>query len=494
MKRSRIFSAAVVMAGLAAPAVAQVTIPYNVAQTCTLDTFEFKGWFGGTAPVKGAAANPRDSEAFPTDNTVCDFYKWGAQMFLWLTSPEGSGIVLDGPGVFTVNTADWTLIPDSDGPTQMTLRSEKSDDIGDIGQTDSNAGVLMSQAGSLVYYGVHVNDVYGYFLTGQKCAPGDGGASCPAGGASSPYIQAEVFPINSGDLTAVESFAKDHMGVSSIPDADALAMELKTSWVDAATLSNPTDYVTVEATVPAFTKISSTEWRPNGTEQKTLALVGIHIVGTVQNHPEFVWATFEHVNNAPMAPYYYKGGNFIPTAFDSGGDYIFFPKGGALEGANPECMGAKDGGIAALLDGSGNPVCEGGIVASPTVRMFPWGSPSATQTSAVQANNALLMSLNQSIWALMPEGDPRAKYFQLGSVWTSPNPATADAPIPQQGMFSYYAMRGSLALSNATMETYTQGSVCFDCHQLPSDATNSFGAGQLSHIFSRIRPLAIPTP
>lgn len=494
MKCTIFYPAAFALAMLSLPAAAQVTIPDNVEQSCLVSSTEFNDWFGGTAPVAGAPADPRSSVTFPTQNTVCDFYRWGAQMFLWLTSPEGQGIVLDGPSIFTVNTADWTLIADSDAPTQMALRSEKTDDIGEIGQTDSNSGVLMSQAGSLVYYGVHVNDVYAYFLTGQKCEPDSNGASCPAGGAASSYIQADVFPINSGDLTAVETFAADHMGVSSIPHADALAMELKTSWVDASTLSNPSDYVTIGATVPAFTQTSSTEWTANGTEQKTLALVGIHIVGTVQNHPEFVWATFEHVNNAPMAPYYYEGGNFVPTTFDSEGDYIFFPKGGKLEGANPECMGSEDGSIKALLDSSGNPVCDGGIVASPTVRMFPWGSPSETQTSAVQANNAMLMSLNQSIWSQMPSGDPRANYFQLGSVWTSPDPATADAPIPNQGMFSYYAMRGSLALSNATMETYTQGSVCFDCHQVPSDATDSFGAGQLSHIFSNIQPLTIPTP
>jgi hypothetical protein len=28
-------------------------------------------------------------------------------------------------------------------------------------------------------------------------------------------------------------------------------------------------------------------------------LVGLHVVLTVKDHPEFVWATFEHVRNAP---------------------------------------------------------------------------------------------------------------------------------------------------------------------------------------------------
>jgi len=31
----------------------------------------------------------------------------------------------------------------------------------------------------------------------------------------------------------------------------------------------------------------------------------MHVVGTVKGHPEMVWATFEHVNNAPNEAYPY---------------------------------------------------------------------------------------------------------------------------------------------------------------------------------------------
>src|SRR5206468_2114745 len=30
-----------------------------------------------------------------------------------------------------------------------------------------------------------------------------------------------------------------------------------------------------------------------------VALVGLHVVGTTPGHPEFVWASFEHVKNSP---------------------------------------------------------------------------------------------------------------------------------------------------------------------------------------------------
>lgn len=34
----------------------------------------------------------------------------------------------------------------------------------------------------------------------------------------------------------------------------------------------------------------------------TVALVGLHVVGTTINHPEFLWATFEHKLNSPEQP------------------------------------------------------------------------------------------------------------------------------------------------------------------------------------------------
>ena len=34
-------------------------------------------------------------------------------------------------------------------------------------------------------------------------------------------------------------------------------------------------------------------------ESVTVALIGLHVVGVVEDHPEFVWATFEHEDNAP---------------------------------------------------------------------------------------------------------------------------------------------------------------------------------------------------
>ena len=80
----------------------------------------------------------------------------------------------------------------------------------------------------------------------------------------------------------------------------------------------------------------------------TLALVGIHIVGTVQNHPEFVWSTFEHILNAPDAPYYYtnRKGEVAKQPYASDGTFLFMETGAAMAG-NVECMKETAGKLVA---------------------------------------------------------------------------------------------------------------------------------------------------
>ena len=157
--------------------------------------------------------------------------------------------------------------------------------------------------------------------------------------------------------------------------------------------------------------------------------------------------------------------------------------------------------IAEMKDGQ--PVCAGGIVPSDTVRLRPWGSIAYTPTDVsngtvtqdvfdkVVTNNTALVSLNSDVLGQIAAGDARGNYVQTGGIWTTTPPGGGDAPIPNQGGDQTAQMRGSLDLYNATMETYSQDTApnCFACHQLNGDATNSFGAFQLSHIYSQIQPL-----
>ena len=490
----RLMFCGVLLAALTAPANAQMAIPSDVKPTCIIDSTTFATWFeSGSVSANGAVKSSRQPDIHHrqfrqqrtghlqflpmgrADVPVADVVRRGLSKW-----------VFDSPGFFDVSpSVDTTrrLIPNSRARSATPSPSEtarltasrrklaRSDRLG-------GSGVLLSQAGSLVYYGIHVNEVYGYFLTGQK------GGDLP---------DATTFPRNAADLKAIQDYVKKAFPDVDLADPDTLTIELKTSWVDAATLSDASQYVQIDANVPAYTRTKDA-WTLKGTEQLTLALVGMHVVGTVQDHPEFIWATFEHVSNAPDAAYSYTNtaGKTVNQPFSSEGDFLFMAKGGTVRGANVECMHADSKGniVPTLSTNSELPPmmnCSEGVVPSNTLRAYPWGSPAAgvagTQPDSVVQNNTLLLSINSSVIGQLSDGDTRKNYVQVGGIWTT---TSVDAPIPNQVLLS---QRGSLKLSNATMETYQQGTNCFSCHQLSADATDSFGAFGLSHIYSEITPL-----
>ena len=498
--------AGAVLATAQLPASAQMTIPTDFQSTCTVTQQQFDSWFGGVAPGAGAPASVAKSSTFTQDNAnsgtgpdVCNFYQWGAQMFLWLTSPEGSGLVVDGSSIFNVSPAVdgvRNLIANGDDDAyRLAIRTGKSDDeeIGEVGQAGSQ-GVLLSQRlspasghNALVYYGVHVNDVYGYFLTGQKNG----------------VFTGLNFPSSPDELADVVKYAKDTFSVD-LPNSDALVMEMKTSWVAADSVPDKADYVTITAEVPVYAvSADNLTWKPKDTATMELALTGIHIVGTVQDHPEFVWATFEHVWNAPDAAYWYDtdaGPKQWP--YSSDGEFLFLKTGTEAFKNNVQCAQGKGVEIVytPVSKQDPTPACKGGITPSNTIREFPWGS-ATENTTAIRKNNTLLLSVNASVRGKLAKGDARANYVQTGGVWTTTPDGGGDAPIPDQLHGSKYIAtqkRGSLDLANATMETYTMGGDCFGCHQVTHKTkaeggpVNSFQAFELSHVFSQISKLTPP--
>src|SRR5215471_9224857 len=150
-------------------------------------------------------------------------------------------------------------------------------------------GALVAQNGSLIYYTTIVNDVYAYFLSGAKS-----GGIVP---------QPTQFPTKQTDLDPIVAYAAKY-GVT-MPDANALAIEVKASWIETTNLQNPQNYITMNAMIPTYNTSDPNHWVAGPARQATLAMLGLHVVGSVANHPEMVWATFEHVGNAPSATYQY---------------------------------------------------------------------------------------------------------------------------------------------------------------------------------------------
>jgi len=219
------------------------------------------------------------------------------------------------------------------------------------------------------------------------------------------------------------------------------------------------------------------QWLPACTA--TVALVGIHVVGSTAGHPEMIWATFEHLGNTPNDAYSYRnsGGGTTPTALDTSGTWLFTTTGstGPFNLRHAIVSGAN---IAA--ESPPTPIGPDNII-----RHKAWGAASDVQPNPLKttpASNSEIISVNNSVRGVLIAGDVRRNYIMTGSTWLI------------AGSFPFASFNttqvGTSKLSNTTMETFTQGASptaastlnCFSCH--PAGKTTN-----VSHVFSSLKPL-----
>ena len=330
---------------------------------------------------------------------------------------------------------------------------------------------LMAQDGSLVYYITFVNDVYAYYLTAVK---------------DHHAISGVTFPTDSLTRDSIVAYAASH-GFPSPSDSNALAIEIKSSWVvanDSLVKLHPENYITTKAIVPIYYQFSPRLWVPNGTQRVTLMLVGIHIVGSVSGHPEMIWSTFENENNAPDTTYQYLDStNHVQTLQAELGKWRFSSAAGAP--FNLSHIRAHDSLNSTTL------VADSSFTISPsnTQRSAPFGvafagQPNNEDTSASHSNSQII-GMNNSIINHIPGNDPRKKFIFIGATWTFGGAPPNGNVYPADT--THGSAIGTSILANSTMETYFQapGNSCFSCH----NSDTSLLPGALSHIFSTIRPL-----
>jgi hypothetical protein len=365
-----------------------------------------------------------------------------------------------------------------------------------------DGGVLEAQNGSLVYFATIVNDVYAYFRTGIK----DGKIAASSN-----------FPTTQGELNTIVNFAATAAPPNNrtFPDPTALTIEIKSAWVETTGLANLGSYITMTATVPTYNTSNANKWTANGQKTVELALVGMHVVGSVKGHPEMIWATFEHSGNTPNAgPYQYfscpppcAGGGPITTKTvqqSTTGSWLFAKTNPAAPfNVVHMCLGGSSCNPA--VNPATDIISASGFTISPsnTIRWKPFGAASdvppnplavdpVTQQPSIAASNTDIISINHSIASLMPSGDVRNNYYMTGATWTE----LGEAPTSH---FPSGNEVGTSVLAGTTMETYQQGidttsahggSNCFDCH---STFQNSFTAASpstgVSHVFGALSKL-----
>ncbi|MEX2498881.1 MAG: hypothetical protein WD397_08405 [Wenzhouxiangellaceae bacterium] len=466
-------------------------LPTDAKATCTADV---ANWFPNHEITANGWVTPADGLkpifADFQNNTRCDFYRWGAQMFLWLTSGAGTKHVFNTPPVFydiSVAEDGKRHFLSETGPMKLAVRKSKTDEEIELGQA-GGGDVLLSQNQSLVYYGLHANNVYALYTTGRK----NNDSSLP-----------DHFPSTSDEIDSVNTYAVEQG--YPLTDTEAMALELKTSWADAATVRDRSDYVLTQAIVPVFDRAAKDpttgkqQWTITGNQPKTLALVGMHVVGTVNGHPEMVWATFEHVDNVPDATYQYTNMDGDPATwpYDASGTWNFLPSNATeptsiaanaqvstYTGSGAECVrkDSQDDNTECIVNVNGAEIAPIDVI-----RPNPWGDDQSDSSSV--ANNTDLVSINVSVLSQLQAGDIRSNYIQTGSIWTAKGQIPPGFPDTDPDY-----LRGSTHLANSTMETFFQfhnkgenafnPQNCFGCHgSTESDATG------ISHIYDELQPL-----
>jgi hypothetical protein len=336
----------------------------------------------------------------------------------------------------------------------------------DTEEGQADGGVQVAQTGSLVYYVTMVNDVYAYFLTGVN---------------NHQINTNNQFPTTQADLNQITAFAAAHG--KTFVDPDALAIEVKSAWVEAGGLPNLNTYITMTAVVPTYNKSNPLKWVPNGEKTVELALVGMHVVGSTAGHPEMIWSTFEHIGNTPNAAYTYNSTSGQKTVTQSTAGTWLFTANNAAAPFNVARQQFQSPDICVTSNMFGVCGTSGTIGPSNALRSKAWGAASNVSPNPIDgsttASNTEIISINNSIRGMMPAGDVRSNYFTTGATWT----INGQAPNGTNEV-------GTSQLANTTMETFQQGpdntttngtSNCFDCH-----SSNQTG---VSHVFPVLKSL-----
>lgn len=227
-----------------------------------------------------------------------------------------------------------------------------------------------------------------------------------------------------------------------------------------------------------------------------LGMVGFHFVMSTPDHPEFIWATFEHKQNAPECQ--------LPPAPNAPA-WSFTSAQCAAELPNPVNCKFNPNPTPAP---SPTPTPAGGM---PTPTPFPLTGGTPTQICRVYHdgsrpgdhgydNNVFdIDTLNTQMTSMLTplSAGPLAvlqNYQMIGALWVNQPLGTPGTPAPSPNSSDLVNQRGSIQLANSTMETTFQSQPytgpgtlppatnCFACHGY----NPSVGNVVQSHIFDDI--------
>ncbi|HXU27641.1 MAG TPA: hypothetical protein VN698_10445 [Bacteroidia bacterium] len=349
---------------------------------------------------------------FDTSSTTnCQFHQWSWQKFLWLTRPMQSGHAFFQDSLMQVNADLSSVNPYNNIPLVL----QDTAQAGSGGSVRTNATFSTDGQNHLVYYSIFVDK-----------------------------------KLRDAAIAFKAMIVKDPSKLDNDSTFPNGSLELKISWVNVAAIpvAEQAAYYTTDAVIKTIVK-KDTIYTPT-----KVALLGMHVVGRVINHPEFIWATFEHHHMAA----FYNWANATATS------------DAAITSTNNKLLFRQ--GTTTTLAGITWP--NNGTAPDSMYRIFTlykYGTPrlalDSFMTGTCQAgsvNYANIDSLNKCVAANLAPTDVWRNYFYNGSIWVNMDgttPAQQAALLISRGSnigsaLTDSVVRGSLAVFNLTMETYLQ--------------------------------------
>ena len=435
-------------------------------EPCRLSSTEQTEFLPRTAPPKNLRPLAKPGEDLPTD---CGFYKWAWQAFLDATQTrDGRPQFLSLPtyeDVFRVKESP--LFADQQpGLLSVAPRRGKVSNKAETAHFGSDdllqaltREVLIDPHGNAIWYAIHLNRTYRDFVRDYDLADPKSLTHLPL------------------DLTFRTG-----------------SLEMKSAW-KIVEGTPPKNYITTRSVIPVFKTAPDGSIVKDGDKTRvvTVALLGLHVVGTIEGHPEFIWSTFEHVSHAQKA----WVRDVAPTAKvnpdpsrvavveTSLPSYSLYPAEKGASEAPPVKLANEGEAIDGLkLDAKRQTFAPHSAI----YRVFP-----ASKSDDSKEDDELA-SLNADIQRLFESRAPddvRSNYQLVGAVWLN----TPDQDFKAGVDFSQAAKMerkqplfgGEDRLSSATMESFTQSSApnCFSCHNTEGVAGLSPSRLNLSHALSK---------
>ncbi len=444
-------------------------------EACRLSHAERTVFLPRTAAPENLRPLAKPGEPLPDD---CGFYKWAWQAFLYATqTTNGKAAFLADPTFEDVfKTKESPLFADQK-PDLLSLapRSSKISNkdegkhfrMDDLLQAGSQQ-VLVDPRGNVVWYAIHLNKTYQSFVR---------------------------------DYGLTERRTLDHVPVDLAFRTGSV--ELKSAWQIVADPA-PKNYITTKALIPVFKTTPAGDIVKDGARTRvvTVALLGMHVVGTIEGHPEFIWSTFEHVSHKgkewvkDVAPAATVNEGRTPVLIEKrAGAYALYPAGG--EALAPPVAKANAG--SSIYNLKLDPRTQTFSPQSSVYRQFP-GSKSddpAVDDAIVSLNADMQMSFQANA-----ASDVRSNYQLVGAIWFNTPEADfkpgvnfmdAAAKPRAQPLFG-----GEDRLSSTTMESFTQSADsfpnCFSCHNTESVSGVAASRLNVSHALSKFYALSFGKP